>query len=120
MAKKISTQQKGILLMIFSSVCSCVGQLFWKLFTLQNSYLFLCGGFLLYGIGALSMIIAYRFGKLSVLQPVLSLNYVFSLIFAAIILNEDVSLFKIAGVIFIIYGLIQITAESRTTSEAEK
>ena len=66
--------KKGIGLMILSSVCSCIGQLCWKLFTLQTNTGWLFAGFFLYLIGALLMIVAYRFGKLSVLQPILSLN----------------------------------------------
>lgn len=111
MLGKLSNLKKGITLMIFSSVCSCFGQLLWKLFATQGSYYDLILGFFLYGIGALSMIIAYRFGKLSVLQPILSLNYVFSLLLAVIVLGETVTVLKIMGVMFIIYGLFQLTRD---------
>ena len=63
-------------------------------------------GFALYGIGALFMIIAYRFGPLSVLQPVLSLNYVLSIAIAALILKEPVTILKCVGVIVIILGVL--------------
>ena len=54
------------------------------------------------------MIIAYKFGKLSVLQPMLSLNYVLSIVLATIVLKEEISLVKCIGVLIIIGGVIMI------------
>lgn len=93
--------------MLVSSICVCIGQLFWKL-SAGGSPLFLPAGFCLYGAGALVMIAAYRYGKLSVLQPMLSLNYVLSLILAALVLKEPVTLLKCAGVLAIITGVVLI------------
>ena len=97
----------GIILMIFSSICVCVGQLLWKLSTIKG-ILVMFLGFVFYGIGAMVMIIAYRFGKVSVLQPVLSLNYVLSLVLAVFILKEEVTLIKCIGALVIILGVILI------------
>lgn len=93
--------------MLVSSICVCLGQLLWKLSS-TGGLLFLFLGFLLYGIGALIMIIAYRYGKLSVLQPMLSLNYVLSIILATCILNEKITLIKCVGVMVIIAGVVLI------------
>ena len=65
-------------------------------------------GFAFYGLGALIMIIAYKFGSLSVLQPFLSLNYVLSIILAAIVLKEPVTIGKVIGVLIIIVGVMLI------------
>ena len=54
------------------------------------------------------MIIAYKFGKLSVLQPILSLNYVLSIILAATVLKEEITILKCIGVLVIIIGVIMI------------
>ena len=94
----------GILLMVLSSLCVCTGQLFWKLSAAQGMPALLAG-FVLYGAGALLMLTAYRFGSLSVLQPVLSLNYVLSLVLAALVLDEKITVLKCAGVILIIAGV---------------
>lgn len=107
MLESIHKNKKGILLMCFSSMCVCIGQLLWKLST-QGNLFFLLAGFVLYGIGALVMLVAYRFGSLSVLQPVLSLNYVFSIIFSTTVLNETVTLAKCIGVLIIIVGVLLI------------
>lgn len=65
-------------------------------------------GFCFYGVGALVMIIAYKYGKLSVLQPMLSLNYALSIILAAVVLKEKITLVKCIGVLVIIAGVILI------------
>ena len=93
--------------MLVSSVCVCVGQLLWKLSATQG-LVFMLAGFVFYGTGALIMIIAYKFGKLSILQPMLSLNYVLSIILAAFILHEAVTLYKVIGVIIITCGVVMI------------
>ena len=53
------------------------------------------------------MIIAYKYGKLSVLQPMLSLNYVLSIFLAAVVLKQQITL-KSIGVLIIIAGVILI------------
>ena len=54
------------------------------------------------------MIVAYRFGELSVLQPMLSLNYILSIFLAVIILKEEITILKVIGVFVIITGVIII------------
>ena len=93
--------------MLGSSICVCVGQLLWKLSASQGIILMMLG-FCFYGAGALVMIIAYKFGKLSVLQPMLSLNYVLSIILAAIVLKEEITILKCIGVLVIIAGVVMI------------
>jgi len=75
--------------------------------------LYLLGGFVIYFTGALLMIFAYRFGELSVLQPINSMSYVFSTIIAIFILHEQVTLINMAGILLIISGVIVIGANSR-------
>ena len=107
MIASILKNKKGIFLMICSSLCACVGQLLWKM-SVEKGILFLLAGFGLYGVGALVMIVAYRYGKLSILQPILGLNYVLSIIFGAIFLGEPVGILKGVGVLTIICGIVFI------------
>ncbi len=107
MIESIRKNKKGIILMLMSSVCVCVGQLLWKL-SVTNGIIFMMLGFALYAIGALIMIIAYKYGKLSVLQPMLSLNYVLSIVLAGIVLKENITFGKCIGVIIIIMGVLLI------------
>ena len=104
MLESIKKNKKGIILMIISSICACVGQMLWKM-SADKGLIYMIVGFGFYGVGALVMIIAYRYGKLSVLQPMLSLNYVLSIVLAAIVLGEKVGFVKCIGVLVIIAGV---------------
>jgi undecaprenyl phosphate-alpha-L-ara4N flippase subunit ArnE len=97
----------GIILMLISSFCVCFGQLFWKI-SENNEIIYLFLGFALYGIGALVMIIAYRYGSLSVLHPMLSINYVFALVLSFLVLHESISWQKLIGIFIIIIGVALI------------
>lgn len=94
----------GILLIVASALCTTFGQLCWKLGT--KSILFLLVGFALYGLGALLMIYAFRFGEVSVLHPMLSISYVLSLLLGTLLLNESVTPRKIGGILCVICGTI--------------
>ena len=107
MNKSFKKNKQGILLMLISSICVCIGQLLWKL-SADRGMIYMVMGFLFYGIGALVMIIAYKYGELSVLQPMLSLNYVLSIILAALVLHESITVFKCIGVLIIVSGVIMI------------
>lgn len=106
-------QAKGVILMIISALCTTFGQLIWKIGMGDStgSYLIISiiAGFTLYGIGALSMIIALKFGELSVLHPMMCIGYVFTLINAKVFLGENITMLKIIGVILIIIGVIFMT-----------
>ena len=108
----MSRKYTGILLMLFCAVCLCLGQLVWKLMPGYN-LIYLAGGFAIYVIGALSMILAYRYGELSVLQPINSMGYVFSTIIAVLVLHEKIPPLTIAGITLIISGVIVIGLSTR-------
>ena len=107
MRASFEKNKKGILLMVFASLCVCVGQLFWKLAATRGLF-FLLVGFGLYGLGALITLVAYRYGSLSVLQPVLSLNYVLTVVLAALVLKEEISLLRILGILCVMAGVLLI------------
>lgn len=94
--------------MLLSSLCACLGQLFWKLSATDTSLLYLAIGFCLYGMGAAIMVVAYRFGSLSVLQPMLSMNYVLTILLAFWILGEGFTWVKLIGIALITVGVILI------------
>lgn len=106
MVKSLKENGKGILLMLISSICVCTGQLFWKLSSKELLFLFL--GFSLYGIGAFVMLIAYRFGSLSVLQPMLSFNYIFTVVLARFVLYEEIDMLTYIGILIVFIGVVLI------------
>lgn len=102
----------GILLMLAAAVLIAVGQLCWKLsqggFNAQ-----LLGGFLLYGFGALLMIAALRFGKLSVVHPLLCVSYIAGLFLSHFFLHEELTVYRYVGVAIIMAGVILIGTGDR-------
>lgn len=107
---KSETQLKGIVLMLISAATACTGQLLWKLAAADDSLLLVIAGLALYGCGALLMIVALKFGELSVLHPMMSAGYILSLILGAIVLDEHITVTRIVGVAVIIVGLVFLSS----------
>lgn len=106
MNSSFKKNKQGIFLMTGSSLCVCIGQLMWKLST--DNILYLIIGFVLYGLGALLMLIAYGHGSLTVLQPMLSLNYIITVILAYFILKEEITFLKCLGIFLVMIGVFLI------------
>ncbi len=96
---------KGIKIMILASFFTSFGQLFWKL-SKGIIGLEIIVGFILYGIGAILIVKAFKYGRFSLLHPMLSTSYIFAVFLGNFILNENISFFKIFGVLMIIMGVI--------------
>lgn len=107
MLESFEKNKKGIMIMMCSAICACLGQLLWKL-SAEYGVMAALIGFGFYGMGALFMLIAYRFGSLSVLQPMQSVNYVISIVLGAIIFSEAVTPGKVIGVLVIMVGIVLI------------
>ncbi|MCA1010842.1 EamA family transporter [Halobacillus halophilus] len=93
----------GILFMVLASLQTALGQMFWKMSDGGINF-FLILGFFLYFLGAVMMIVSFRFGSLSVLHPLLSIGYVFALFFGSIILQETITESNLVGTALIIVG----------------
>lgn len=104
-------RNKGRLMMLASSIFVCIGQLCWKLGTKQIPLVLTMLGFGLYAMGALIMLYAYRFGKMSALQPMLSMNYVFSTLLGVIVLGEVIQIQMLLGIVVIISGVVLLGGE---------
>jgi undecaprenyl phosphate-alpha-L-ara4N flippase subunit ArnE len=103
--------------MILSSIAACFGQMFWKIGTAQG-LLYVLVGFVLYAAGAFVSIKAYGHGDLSRLQPINSLSYVFTILIAYFILDEDISAGKIVGIAVIVFGVVLIGSSDDTVDDA--
>ena len=112
MIESFRSNKKGILMMVASSVFVSFGQMFWKMFHTEGLWAFILG-LVLYAGGALIMIVAYKYGKLSVLQPMLCLSYVFAIFIGIFILQETMTLFRLAGIIVVVFGVIMIAGGDR-------
>ncbi len=104
---------KGIALMILCTLFAASGQLFLKYGSSHFSWSWegivlnplLLLGLMLYGIGSILLLIALRYGALSVLYPFISLTFVWVFFIATIIFKETLNSFKINGIIMIILGI---------------
>ncbi|MFH1682896.1 MAG: hypothetical protein ABIA37_03795 [Candidatus Woesearchaeota archaeon] len=112
--KSLSAQKAAILLMVFCTIFTSLGQILWKYglknidfktpLTLFNiPFIF---GFVAYGIGALLMIAAFRKGELSILYPIVATSYVWVSLISPIIFPTDfMNLWKWLGVIMILLAV---------------
>ena len=118
MIESIKNNLRGIVLMVFSALLVSFGQMFWKMFHTDGLWALILG-LVLYAGGALIMIVAYRYGKLSVLQPMLCLSYVFAVFIAVFILGEQLTAIKLAGVAVVIFGVVMIAGGDSHDSEGD-
>ena len=86
MRESLRKNKKGILIMLCSAVCACIGQLLWKVSADVGVWMAF-GGFVFYGMGALFI--------------------------GAAILKETVTTSKIAGIFLIMIGVICIGGGDR-------
>ncbi len=108
----IKESRLGIALIALASLLASFGQLFWKLShsaTDNWTFIFRVGiGLFLYGLGALLMIVAMRFGKLSVIHPAMCLSYVFIALIGVFFLGEICTWQQYLSMLVIISGVILI------------
>lgn len=117
--KEYKVLYKGIALMLIAAALGCVGQMIWKaVMSAGGSPVYIAVGFALYGLGAIAMIIALRYGPLSVLHPMNSAGYILSLFLGAFVLHEHVTPLRILGVIVIALGLIVISRDGKVLIES--
>lgn len=107
MLRSLKNNGRGILLMAVSALLVSFGQMFWKMSHTEGVWALILG-FALYACGALLMIVAYKYGKLSVLQPIMCLSYIFAIFISVFILNELISPLRVAGIIVVIFGVVMI------------
>lgn len=103
MVHSLSKNRTGIILIVMAALSTAVGQMLWKL-SQHFPDVWLIIGFLLYFCGAVLMIAAFRFGDLSVLHPLLSFGYIFSIILGGLFLGEKLSAVQISGILIIFVG----------------
>lgn len=106
-ALSIKNNLKGIILILIASILTAFGQLLWKLSN-GISLKLLILGFICYGLGAVLMILAFRYGSLSVIHPMLSFGYIFAIILGKTVLNEQITPIKLLAIAIIMIGVILI------------
>ncbi|MBS3108085.1 EamA/RhaT family transporter [Candidatus Woesearchaeota archaeon] len=103
---------KAISLIMFSTLLTATAQTLFK-FASSNISLALALftniplilGFAFYGLGALLMILALKYGNLSLVYPFFSLSYIWVTASSMYFFNEIIPPMKIMGVIIIVIGV---------------
>lgn len=102
----------AILLIIGCTFLTSFGQYFIKLGTtyftsnplsILNFYLIM--GCILYGLGAIVLIIALKYGELSVLYPFIALSFVWVFFMARFMLHEPILFINWIGLVIILLGV---------------
>jgi drug/metabolite transporter (DMT)-like permease len=104
----------AIFLMILCTIFTSLGQILWKfglnkidfsfLFTIFNFPFIL--GFVFYGLGFGLMLLAFKYGELTVLFPIIATSYVWVSLLSSWIFPEDsMNLWKWLGIIVILLGV---------------
>jgi len=112
----LATKISAIILMIICTALTSVAQVLYKkgmsyfkldIFSIITNY-HLLSGFLLYGIGAVLMIYAFKQGEVTVLYPIIALSYIWVSLLALYFFQELMNFYKWIGIIFICIGIIAI------------
>ena len=62
-------------------------------------------GYALYGLSAILMVAALKYGELSILYPIIAMTYVWVTILSVMIYSESVNLLKFVGLASIVCGV---------------
>ena len=103
----------AILMVLFSTILTSLGQLFYKLGAnklpnIFNNY-FLMIGLIIYFTALIIFIYALKNGELSILYPIYATSYILVAILSFFILKENINLLEWIGIGFIISGVIVVS-----------
>ncbi|HLC49947.1 MAG TPA: hypothetical protein VJI97_00800 [Candidatus Nanoarchaeia archaeon] len=121
----MATKLWAALLVLFTTLLTSSAQLLYKLGSnslepsiigiLTNYYLI--GGVLLYVVGGTLLIISLRGGEVSVLYPLIAASYIWVSLMSIYFLNEQMNLWRWAGIFVIIAGISFIGYGSSETAK---
>lgn len=115
----------AIFLVLLTTLLTSTAQLFYKYGIVSVSFDFLSMvlswqiifGIFLYAVGAVILIIALRYGEVSVLYPIIATSYIWVSIGSSAFFNEIMNMWKWLGVSAIVVGVVVISYGSRNIGE---
>ena len=107
--------RRAVILVFICAIVGAAAQIFMKMgadYTVAHpgiegmltNYLLL-GGYALYGIATVLMVLAFKDGELGTLYPIISFSYVLVTMASPFFFHDTINGFKIAGVLTIICGV---------------
>ena len=117
----MTTKTWAIGLMILCTAFTSAAQVFYKFGAAKLEFnllslitnLPLITGMVLYVLGAVIMITAFKGGEVSVLYPIVATSYIWVSLLSIHFFNENLNLFRWIGIFVIISGIILISISSR-------
>jgi multidrug transporter EmrE-like cation transporter len=116
-----AARRQAVVLVLLCTVSGAAAQLLLKIgmkhFSPQPLALLtnvpLVGGYFLYGVNTLLMVLALRKGELSMLYPIIALTYVWVTLLSYTLLHEPPNLFKNCGISLIVIGVAVLGSGGR-------
>lgn len=118
--------RQAVLIMVVCTVFTSAGQILWKIginrFTDIYSLLSfpMLFGFISYGLGAVLMLVAFKYGELSLLYPIIATSYVWVSILSPLFFADQMNIWKWAGVLLILLSVSLLGISSRKNNIVEK
>ncbi len=118
----MKTKTWAIILMLFNTLITASAQISWKLGVINLepglwNVVFNTGiivGFVLYGIGAVILLICLKHGELSVIYPIVAMSFIWvNIISPKFFPTDTMSLLKWVGVFIVIIGVTFIGVGSK-------
>jgi undecaprenyl phosphate-alpha-L-ara4N flippase subunit ArnE len=117
----MTTKLWAIGLMVLCTAFTSFAQVFYKMGADKLVFSFmeiitnvpLITGMVLYGLGAIIMIVAFKGGEVSVLYPIVATSYIWVSLLSVYFFNESLNLFKAIGIFVIISGVVLISIGSK-------
>lgn len=97
------------LLLLLMTFCGALGGAFFKYFALRKKNVYVMAGLTFYGLGALINIYLLKELPYTLVLPANAFTFVWTLMIAKWLFKETIGVYKIAGILFIVSGLIVLT-----------
>jgi multidrug transporter EmrE-like cation transporter len=86
--------------------------MFLAIFTNRDLFI----GYVLYGLSTVMLTVAFKFGELSVLYPIIALSYVWVTALSVTVYGEQLNFFKTLGLLSVMAGVAVIGSGMRKTA----
>jgi len=103
---------KPIIFVLLCTIFTSIGQVLWKIGSSKTDSIInilnnfpLIMGVISYAIGAILLIIALKYGDLSLIYPFVALSFIWVALLSIVIFHERISLINWLGIFIIIIGV---------------
>ena len=122
----MKTKWSSVFLVLLCTLLTSSAQIFYKkgaaklvpdIFRIITNYDIVIG-IILYGLGAVVLITAFKGGDLTILYPIVATSYIWVSILSTYFFNETMNIHKWLGVVVIMIGVIFVGLASKDSATA--